>query len=543
MMTIRNLMTGGVMSALMSVGLFATATAQTQADSTPAANEASSASPLTSADIEVLATKALDQFDTPGMAIGIVHKGDVMFAGGFGHSNIDTEAPVTEDTLFRIASTTKAFTSAALAVLVDDGVLHWDDKVIDYLPDFRMSDPWVTREFTIRDLLTHRSGLGLGAGDLMLWPEPSGFSRAELIHNLRYLKPVSSFRSRYAYDNLLYIVAGEVAAAAAGTSWENLVQTRILNPLNMRCYAGDVPASKQNQTAVPYGLIDEEIAEITRNRIENASNVSAAAGGLVCNADGMTKWMLTQLSGGLGPTGVRVFSEKQRDDMWTSQTILRVGQSEREMDGTHFKTYALGWRKEDMHGYEVVSHTGTLSGYQAFVGLVPELDLGVVILNNGSNSGARSAIMQTVLKSHMGQPDIDWVQYYADAQADWAARQDDASEASNDNDQGSGTVTMPIGDYAGLYEDPWFGKVDIAMVGDTLRFQSRKMVKMVGTLTPFDHNTFIVEWDDPEFRADAYMRFDTGFDGNISGATVAHVDPDGDWSFNFQDLAFIRVDN
>ncbi|WP_298917905.1 serine hydrolase [uncultured Algimonas sp.] len=495
------------------------------------------------AQIESIAKDALAAFDTPGMAIGIVHKGSVRFSGGVGRSNIVSGNAVTDRTLFRVASTTKAFTAAALAVLVDDSVLDWDDKVIDYLPDFRMSDPWVTREFTIRDLLTHRSGLGLGAGDLMLWPEPSGFSRKELIHNLRYLKPVSSFRSQYAYDNLLYIVAGEVAAAAADMSWEALVQSRILDPLGMGCFAGDVPADLHDRTAIPYAFIDDATVEVTRNRIENTSNISAAAGGLVCNVEGMNIWMLTQLSGGLGPNGTRIFSEEQRDEMWTSQTILRVGQTERERDGTHFKTYALGWRKEDMHGYELVSHTGTLSGYQAYVALVPELELGVVILNNGSNSGARSSLMQTVLKAYMGEPSVDWVSRLAEAQALWRTQNDIAPDAVNDNAAGSGTVDRPLADYAGLYEDPWFGKVDIRQTGRGLRFQSRKMVRMAGTLSPFDMNTFIVEWDDPEFRADAYMRFDTDFDGEISGATMAHVDPNGDWSFNFRDLAFTRIED
>ncbi len=513
------------------------------AQSDSSLNIQTDASPVTAAQIESIAREALTKFDTPGMAIGIVHKGQVQFSISVGQSDIVSGAKVTDETLFRIASTTKAFTSAALAVLVDEDVLHWDDKVIDYLPGFRMSDPWVTGEFTIRDLLTHRSGLSLGAGDLMLWPEPSGFTRMELIHNLRHLKPVSSFRSEYAYDNLLYIVAGEVAAAAADMSWETLVQSRILDPLGMECHAGDVPASKRDQMAIPYALIDQVMTEITRNRIENASNLSAAAGGIVCNIEGMNIWMLTQLAGGVGPNGKRIFSEQQRDEMWTSQTILRVSRVERELNQTHFKTYALGWRKEDMHGYELISHTGTLSGFQAYLALIPELELGVIILNNGSNSGARTSVMQTVLKAYMGQPDVDWVKYNVEAQAKWKAEKDARLEASNDNVQGSGAVSRPIAEYAGLYEDPWFGEVDILQTGNELRFQSRKMVKMAGILTPFDLNTFIVKWDDPEFRADAYMRFETNFEGDISGATMRHVDPDGDWSFNFQDLTFMRVAN
>lgn len=532
--------TRGLTAVLLSAALYTPAHAHPD----PAPKSQNIEAALDISKLKIQANDALTAFNTPGMAVGIVHKGQVKFAGGFGQRDIVSGAAVTQDTLFRIASTTKAFTSSALAVLVDDGVLDWDDKVIDYLPGFRMSDPWVTHEFTIRDLLTHRSGLGLGAGDLMLWPEPSGFSRSELIHNLRYFKPVSSFRSEYAYDNLLYIVAGEVAAAASNMSWEDLVQTRILKPLGMNCYSGDVPKSKRHQTAIPYGLIDEKMTEITRNRIENASNVSAAAGGLVCNVEGMNIWMMTQLSGGVGPNGKRIFSEAQRDEMWTSQTILSVGKTERELDRTHFKTYALGWRKEDMHGHEVISHTGTLSGFQAYVALVPELELGVVVLNNGSNSGARSSVVQSVLKAYLGQPDVDWVKYYADAQAEWTAAQTtDTSSAmpANDNAGKPAVAARPLDDYAGVYTDPWFGKVDITQAGDSLRFSSRKMVKMVGTMTPHEHNTFIVKWDDREFRADAYMRFEANIKGGISGAVIQHVDPDGDWSFNFQDLNFTRT--
>ncbi|WP_371398168.1 serine hydrolase [Fretibacter rubidus] len=501
-------------------------------------------------DMNVLDTdaiNAIDAFNTPGMSIGVVHKGAVIYAKGFGHRDLNDKRPVNSETLFRVASTTKAFTAASLAVLVDDGVLDWDDRVIDYLPGFRMSDPWVTREFTIRDLLTHRSGLGLGAGDLMLWPEPTGFTRQEMIYNLRHLKPVSGFRDKYAYDNLLYIVAGEVAAAASGMSWEDLVQSRILDPLEMDCYAGETPRTAMRNTAIPYGFVDEEIVEVTRNKISGKTTASAAAGGLVCNIDGMNTWMQTQLAGGVGPNGVRVFSEAQRDAMWTSQTILRVGQRERELDRTNFKTYALGWRKEDMHGYEVISHTGTLSGFQAYLALIPELELGVVTLNNGSNYGARTAVVQTVLKAYLEQPDRDWVAYYATLQAEAAAKAEAEAAleggAANDNREGSGTVNRPLPDYAGAYVDPWFGRVDITRQGDDLRFQSDKMVKMAGTLEPFDLNTFIVKWDDREFRADAYMRFETNFDGEISGATMRHVDPEGSWSFNFQDLNFARSED
>ncbi|PHS23964.1 MAG: hypothetical protein COA84_10125 [Robiginitomaculum sp.] len=490
--------------------------------------------------IKAVSEAAIAAFDTPGIAIGIVQGGKVYFVGGFGQRDRQADKPVDGDTLFRIASTTKAFTSAALAVLVDEGTVRWDDRVIDYLPGFRMSDPWVTREFTIRDLLTHRSGLGRGAGDLMLWPEPSGFSRDEIIFNLRHLQSVTSFRSRYAYDNLLYIVAGEVVARASGTSYENFVQTRILDPLGMGCFAGQIEKKNLRNVAIPYGLIEDKIQPIPRNKISGAITASQPAGGLVCNARGMATWMLTQLGGGKGPDGTRIFSKKQRNEMWKSQTILRVSALERKLDNTHFKTYALGWRKDDVHGYEVISHTGTLSGMQAYVTLVPELDnLGIVVLNNGSNYGARNAVTQSLLGAFMGQPKRDWVAFYHERQLAAAKRNQARKKA--EGWQGSGTVLRPLDDYKGLYKDPWFGKVDIAKTKKGLRFLAHKSVNLKGWLEPFDQNTFIVRWDNRGFGADAYARFETDFKGNIAGLTMRLVDEGADFSFDFQDLNFTRI--
>ena len=496
--------------------------------------------PLTDSEIKQTVERALTAFKTPGMSVSVVKDGRAVFTDGFGIRDMDSKARVDEDTLFRIASTTKAFTSAALAILVDEGKLDWDDKVIDTLPGFRMMDPWVTREFTIRDLLVHRSGLGIGAGDLMLWPEPSGFSRDEIIHNLRHLKSTSSFRSRYAYDNLLYIVAGDVVTKASGIPYEEFVQNRIMDKLGMDCFAGEIYKSDLRNVAVPYGFIEEEIQAIPRNKVSGNITASHPAGGLACNASGMSKWMLAQLGGGTGVNGKSIFSEAQRNEMWKSQTILRVSKFEREYDNTHFKTYALGWRKEDMHGYEVISHTGTLSGFQAYVVLVPELGLGITVLNNGSNYGARTAVMQSIVKAYMDQPKSDWVQFYKGLQ-DAASAEKKEPDAANDN-KGSGKVARPLGDYSGSYKDPWFGIVDIKNGSKGLRFTARKSINLKGTLEPFEHNTFIVRWYNRGFNADAYARFETDYNGKISGLTMTRVDPDADWSFDFQDLEFERVE-
>ena len=186
---------------------------------------------MSPASIDSLVNATLTTFDVPGIAVGIIKDGNLIFAKGYGVRSLSSKLPVDENTLFGIASNSKAFTSAALAMLADEGKIKWDDKVTDYIPGFMMYDPYVTREFTIRDLLTHRSGLGLGAGDLMFWPEGGDISRDEMIHNLRYLKPVSSFRSKYDYDNNMYMVAGQIIEKVSGTTWEEFIEQRIMKPL------------------------------------------------------------------------------------------------------------------------------------------------------------------------------------------------------------------------------------------------------------------------------------------------------------------------
>src|SRR5690606_4704358 len=197
------------------------------------------------------------RYELPGLAVGVVVDGEVVYTRTAGELEAGGGQRIDEDTLFKIASNTKAMTTGLLARLVDAGELEWDDPVVKYLPDFRMFDPWVTREIQVRDLLIHNSGLGAGAGDLMLWPSPNHFTRADVIHGLRYLEPVYSFRSRYAYDNTLYIVAGEVAAAADGSPYESLVRRELFEPLGMaRCQVGGWDRDAVGNVAQPHARRD-----------------------------------------------------------------------------------------------------------------------------------------------------------------------------------------------------------------------------------------------------------------------------------------------
>jgi CubicO group peptidase (beta-lactamase class C family) len=509
---------------------------------------------------------ALSAFYTPGMSVAVVHKGETIFLEGVGKrklaNNKQQSQNVDPDTYFRLASTSKAFTAAAIGILVDQGKLNWGDKVTQFLPEFQMQDPWVTREFTIKDLLVHHSGLTGGAGDSMIWPEPSGFSRSEVIANLRYLSPESSFRSKYAYSNVLYITAGEVIAKVAGMPYGDFVEQEIFKPLDMNCYAGDVPKRKLTNTAMSYAHSDERgIYAVPRNSIQEAQQMSVAAGGIVCNASSMSKWVKALLSPETLP-----FSVEALNAMWSPQTILGISESEEEWDGTLFKTYGYGWRIADMLGYKFISHTGTLSGYQAYVALIPELDLGVLVLNNGSNYGARSSVMQHILKSFIANDKLakdspsDWVQAFINLQAE-----QEAKYLANYEAVPPATLPMQISSsqIIGTYEDPWFGKMLISesasavdavdagnkgsagIAGNTqnetpLRIESERMITLKGNVLPYGGNRFKVEWDNKNAASDAFLIIETNIKNEVTGMKMHPFVAKEKERHEYRDMHFIK---
>jgi CubicO group peptidase (beta-lactamase class C family) len=256
---------------------------------------AQTSKPISSSQIDSLTELVLKTFNVPGIAIGVVKDGKLIHAKGYGIANLSTGKKVDENTLFGVASNSKAMTAGALGILVDEGKIKWDDKVTDYIPEFKMYDPYVTDAFTIRDLLTHRSGLGLGAGDLMMFPDGSDFSKKDIIHNLRYLKPVSAFRTKYDYDNNLYIVAGEVVAKASGMSWEDFVEQRIMQPLGMNATAASLYRLKDRSNGIrPHAPVDGKLQVLDIDWSESAN----AAGGIWSNVTDWSKWVIAQMNHG-----------------------------------------------------------------------------------------------------------------------------------------------------------------------------------------------------------------------------------------------------
>jgi CubicO group peptidase (beta-lactamase class C family) len=494
--------------------------------------------PITESRIDDVVMRAMTTFQTPGVAVGVVKDGQVVMAKGYGVRQAGGTDPVNAETVFQIGSNTKAFTAAALAILVDEGKIRWDDKVIDHLPDFRMSDPYVTREFTIRDLLSHRSGLGEGAGDLMFYPA-TDFSRAEIMHGLRDLKPTSSFRAKYDYDNLLYIVAGQIIPAVAGQTWEDFVQTRILSPLAMTgCAPDHQRVSQQTNLASPHQIIADKAGAIP----VEALDVIGPAGAINCNVDGMNSWLRTQLAAGTSPKGAQLFSPERGEEMWSEVTPEPLDPPIAALTGAYFKSYGLGWELSNQFGYRRVSHTGGVPGMTTWVAMIPQLHLGVVVLTNLDNGYAMEAIGNQILDAYVGAPGRDWVGTVA---AVAKARQADAQAA---DDQVAAVLAkapplaLPLAAYAGRYVDPWRGEAVVRRDGDHLVLKISRTRDLEGALKPFSGNMFVVRWNRRGLGADAYVRFTPRFGGGVDDMTLQAVSPATDFSFDFQDLDFRKVD-
>ena len=494
--------------------------------------------PLSSADIDRLAERTLKTFDVPGISIGIVKDGKLIHAKGYGIRNLNNGKPMDENTLVGIASNSKAFTAAALGILVDEGKLQWDDKVTDYIPEFKLADAYVTGEFTVRDLLTHRSGLGLGAGDLMIFPGGSDFAQKDIIHNLRYLKAVSSFRSKFDYDNLLYIVAGEVITRITGKSWQEFIETRIMQPLQMTASAADFYRLKDTgNVAAPHAPINGKVRVVTAD----LNPVMDAAGGIYANITDMSKWVIMQMEDGSYGKGQKLFSKAIQDEMWMPQTIIATKGG--GAYNTHFLSYGLGWMLSDVSGYKQVMHTGGLAGMVTQVTLIPELKLGIIVLTNQQSGGAYSAISNQIKDGYLGIKNIDRIKEGKDradraqAEADKVVKEIEAglTAASKDKKQDINTDA-----YIGTYADNWFGDVLIEKGKDGLRLRSLRSPRLSGNLYYYKGNTFVVKWEDRSMDADAYVMFTLDEAGNAERFAMKAVSPLTDFSYDFQDLDLRR---
>ncbi|MBX6364438.1 MAG: serine hydrolase [Gemmatimonadetes bacterium] len=494
---------------------------------------AAQASPLQGIDAEV--ARAMRAFEVPGLAVAVVKDGRVLLAKGYGVRELGKPEPVDENTVFQIASNTKAFTTAALGMLVDEGKLHWDDRVIDYLPWFRLYDPYVTREFTIRDLLTHRSGLGLGAGDL-LWLN-SDYGRQEIVRRLRAVPPATSFRSAYAYDNVLYIAAGEVVAAASGTSWDDFIRDRIFAPLGMRTASTSVRAFRPgDNVAVPHARIDGTLQVVARDTVDNIG----PAGAVNANVAELAVWMRTQLdSGRIAGTDRRLWTAARTRDFWTGVTIMPIGSAAPELKAyqPNFAEYGLGWNLRDYRGRKLVTHTGGLSGMTSRTLLVPSERIGIVVLTN-SESPASTALAWTILDRLLRAPATDWIGGFRAAQRREEQEAADVERKAQAARAASSRPSLPLERYAGRYEDAMYGEATITTEAGRLVLRFRHSPAFTADLEHWQYDTFVARWRRANIP-DAYVTFSLNPDGSIASFRMAAVSPLADFSYDYQDLRFV----
>lgn len=496
-------------------------------------------------DFDARAEALRGSIGVPGMAIAIVEDGKTTLARGYGVRKLGAAAMVDADTLFPIGSTTKAMTAAALATLVDAGKIGWDDKVIDHLPGFQLYDPWVTREITIRDLLVHRSGLGLGAGDLLFVPR-SNLTRAESVRRLRFIKPQTSFRSSYAYSNAMYMVAGQLIEAVSGARWEDYLRQHVLLPAGMTLTTTDNEKNFATEDrAYPHarmngGLRGAGEQELLDERDDLGRN-AAPAGGVASSANELAKWLNVMLGAGTAPGGKQIFSAQSHTQMWTPTmlTPVRAMPPELKLAESQFSSYGLGWTVTDYRGAKLIWHGGAVFGFQTAVVILPEKKVGFAITINSEDGVLVRGLMNELLDHYLGLPKNDWPAKFQVFRGQQVTKALQALKAAETRPAGVGP-SVPVAKLAGTYADPWYGNIEVAATKAGLTIDFKSAPRMGGRLEHWQYDTFITRFDDKAIEP-AYVTFGLDKDGKVERVSMKPASPIADFSWTYQDLSFTPV--
>ncbi|MGB9764082.1 MAG: serine hydrolase [Candidatus Saccharicenans sp.] len=486
-------------------------------------------------DLDMLVAQVMKTFEVPGLSLAIVKDNQVLLAKGYGVKKLGQNEPVDAQTLFGIASNTKVFTAVALGTLVDEGKIRWDGRVIDYLPDFQMYDPNVSREIMVKDLLCHRCGLGLGAGDLMLWPA-SNLNRKEILRRVRYIKPATSFRTTYAYNNIMFVMAGELLERVSGIRWEDFVREKIQKRVGMvHSNTSCALVDKEENMAWPHIPLEGQV--VPAKTLYLTENVDPA-GGINSCAEDMAKWMLVLLNKGKLPDGSQLVSEQVINEITGIVTPIPISKPAPELTpaAMNFNGYGLGLRIRDYRRYKVWTHTGGLEGYVSQVWLMPEIGLGVTVLTNQESTAAFAALTNQIVDYYLKAPKFDWVEAYRQFVARNEQRSREELEKIYASREKDTWPSLPLADYAGLYRDDWYGEVEIKQENDGLTIRFKHNPELYGKLEHWHYDTFVARWFDRELRADAFVTFYLDHEGKISEVKMLPFSSDVDFSYDYQDL-------
>lgn len=500
------------------------------------------------AEVDAFVRRAMAAWpDQPAVSVALVKDGQPLLTRGYGVRKSGDPQPVDEHTRFAIASNTKAVTCAALAILIDEGKVKWDEPVRAYLPGFRLSKPELNELVTVRDLVSHRIGFGLGAGDLLFWPN-SDRSRAEIMAAVEHVPIEDQFRTSYHYCNLMFVVAGEVVAAASGMPWEDFVQTRILNPLGMTETLPLMTAADPASSALPHGRLGPPLRyqgemQVLAESIQEVWDWSAAgaAGGFVTNPVDWAKWIAVQLNKGQLPDGTRLWSEARADEMWRPNIIVSSsGGPTPDMPGRSIAaTYATGWQVMDYRGERFITHGGGAPGFISGTVLLPGRNAGFSYFTNAEEGMLTRALRSGIADIVMGKTGFDWIADGQRLEAENNAKSI-AAAAEIDAKQAAGAPpSLPLSAYAGTWRDPWYGDVVIEPRDGGLWLAFSRTPSLKGPLEPYDGETMRTRFPDKR-EEDVFVTFALE-NGRPATATMKAVSPDADFSYDFHDLRLTKV--
>lgn len=463
-----------------------------------------------SQDLDQWIRQGMQDWQIPGMAVAIVKDGQIYYAKGFGEKKLGEGEAVDENTLFGIASVSKNITAAALALLVDEGKLSWDDRIVDIIPWFELSDPWVTDQVTVRDALTHQVGIGRMIGNRLQFM--SGRSRDELIRHLKFMDFEQPFRTSYVYSNMMYSVAGQVIEYISGMTWDEFLMERIFNPVGMQSNTSVTALTERSNAAWPHQFIEGKVVPIARRNWDNAG----PAGGINASVVDVAKWLILQLGDPGVYEGKQLISTRQMAEIHKPQTTRPTTNPYGSQ-----QTYGLGWNILDYQGKRVLTHGGATDGFNTAAYMMPELDLGVIVVGNSFNQ-LGDAIAYTVMDSFLGVSGTDWFKRYFDG---YNRSFENATKIRNEIHAARKTGTTPTLDqsaYTGRYFTPAYDTVEVRKGSNGLELILWDNEEVLADLEHWHHDTYRAVWRNPAQREE-FVYFSVGKNADIEAINIEFV--------------------
>ncbi len=490
MLAVERLLLAGL-AVIVGAGIPVGITEAQDADAPAAVVAAQASAERSVLDAETLAKtieEARRQWGVPGLAVAVLHRGRPVLVRGFGKRHTDQPEPVDADTLFAIASNTKAFTAGLLSILVSEGRLNWDDRVRQHLPWFEMRDSYAASDMRVRDLLCHRSGLGTFSGDLVWWG--TEYQPRDVLSRTARLEPAHPFRAKYGYSNLMFLAAGEVVSAVGGQPWDAMLRERILQPLGMdRTIASVRDLPSRGNYATPHKTLRDRSLPLPWMNWDNM----AAAGGIISSAADMSRWVGMLLRDGQSPDGRTILDKEQLQTLWQAHTPMDL--SDRDRSGkppVHFRAYGLGWGLSDYCGRRVIRHGGGYDGMYSQVTLIPEERLGIVVLTNSMTS-ISPAITDWIIDRALGRSPRGWeeaLNRFWEGRDRFEKRIEKAIEPATEDSHPS----HPLEDYAGRYRCRMYGDATVSLENERLVLRLLPNPLLVADLEHQHYDTFTIRW-------------------------------------------------